>query len=157
MSSNTEVLWLFKGLCNNTLPWQASQSHDIEQFLKHYSLHDSYWTGLFYHFADKNAATQAFQRALFWQKQRPHREARRVREWPDLFIQLQEIQEISAAHFTAYNCERAIASAEYIQLSDTHCLALDEVLGGQIQIQFSGSVCILAPARDGEPLQVTWN
>lgn len=137
--------WLYKKLIENDLPWDQKANLNLESFFEKYTLHDSFWVGVFHHVAFNQSVTLAFQWDSVWLPDEVKEGTSHVDDWPYLFIQLERVKEVSTANFEDLNgINRAIGGGEILRLeSDLH-LAIDDVYGGQVSIVFNGNHSILA-------------
>lgn len=147
--------WLYKKLIENGLPWEHRSSYDLEEFLSKYTLHDSFWVGLFHHVAFDRTVTLAFQWDSVWLPDNVKEGTSHVDDWPYLFMQIDEVEEVSKAGFLNLDgINRAIGGAEIMKLEDASYLAIDDVYGGQVNIVFKGQYSILALNPDGSVLRI---
>ncbi|MBQ4880578.1 hypothetical protein J8M21_25600 [Pseudoalteromonas luteoviolacea] len=147
--------WLYKKLIEDDLPWEQKPSHDFEEFLSKYTLHDSFWVGIFHHVAFDRSVTLAFQWDSVWLPDELKEATSHVDDWPYLFVKITEVEEISKANFVELGrINRAIGGAEILKLEGTKHLAIDDVYGGQVNIVFKGKYSIIALNPDGSVLRI---
>lgn len=69
MAENAPVLyptWLYVSLVEDTLPWPLSAEWTFEEFAAQYTLHDSYWVGIFHDVAYDDTVTLAIVWDTVW-------------------------------------------------------------------------------------------
>lgn len=147
--------WLYRKLIEDDLPWDKRSEYCLEAFLKKYTLHDSFWVGLFHHVAFDRSVTLAFQWDSVWLPDEVKEGTSHVDDWPYLFVQIEEVYEVTKANFVDLNgINRAIGGAEVMEFEDATHLAIDDVYGGQVNIVFKGKHSIIALNPDGSVLKI---
>ena len=147
--------WLYKKLIEDDLPWEQKSPYNFEEFLGKYTLHDSFWVGVFHHVAFDRSVTLAFQWDSVWLPDEVKEGTSHVDDWPYLFVQLHEVEEVSKANFVELDrINRAIGGAEIIKLEGANHLAIDDVYGGQVNLIFKGKHSIIALNPDGSVLEI---
>lgn len=148
-------LWLYQKLVEDDLPWGNKSSYDLSGFLSKYTLHDSYWVGLFLHVAFDKSATLAFQWDSVWLPDEVVKGSYFVDDWPFLFIRINQLDEMSTANFVELDrVNRAIGDVEVLEIEGAMYLAVDDVYGGQVNLVFNGEYSILALNPDGSVLSI---
>ena len=97
----------------------------MESFFKKYTLHDSYWVGIFSHVGFSQSVTIAIEWDFVWLPNEVKKNVF-VDSWPYLFIKLEGV-----SYF-----------------------AVDDVFGGQVTIVFKGKQSILALNSDGSYFKI---
>ncbi|MGF1733564.1 hypothetical protein [Photobacterium kasasachensis] len=147
--------WLYKKLIENDLPWHKKASLSLESFCEKYTLHDSFWVGVFHHVAFDQSVTIAFQWDSVWLPDDIKEGTSYFDDWPFLFFQLEGVKEVTTANFENLDgINRAIDGAEFLELDGEQHLAIDDVYGGQVNIVFTGKYSILALNPDGSMLKI---
>ncbi len=78
--------WVYQELVENYLPWQQGKKMSFQEFDRKYTLHDSYWLGIFFDVAYEKAATLAIQWDAVWLSDAVKERTSVVADWPYLFI-----------------------------------------------------------------------
>jgi len=147
--------WLYKKLIEDDLPWDKKSNHDLESFLGKYTLHDSFWVGVFHHVAFDKSVTLAFQWDSVWLPDEVKEGTSHVDDWPYLFIKIEDVTEVTKANYIDLDrINRAIGDSEVLELEGSTHLAIDDVYGGQVNIVFTGKHSILALNPDGTELKI---
>lgn len=147
--------WLYKNLVEDELPWDKKSNLDLEKFFEKYTLHDSFWIGIFHHVAFDKTVTLAFQWDSVWIPDEVKEGSSTAAEWPFLFVQLEGVKEVTKANFDDLSgINRALGGAEIMTLENDSHLAIDDVYGGQTNIVFNGKQSILALNPDSTLLKV---
>ena len=147
--------WLYKKLIENELPWDQKANLSFESFFEKYTLHDSFWVGLFCHVAFDQSVTIAFQWDSVWLPDEIKEGTSHVDDWPYLFVQLEGVKEVSTDNYEELNgINRAIGGAEIVKIDGANHLAIDDVYGGQVNIVFTGEYSILALNPDCSVLKI---
>ncbi|URD51783.1 hypothetical protein [Chroococcidiopsis sp. CCNUC1] len=141
-------IWLYHELIDDILPWQQGQKIAFKQFNAKYTLHDSYWVGIFYDVAYQQSVTLAIQWDAVWLP-KEMKENNSVVNEPYLFIRLTDVEQVSTANYTNLNsiC-RAIAGCEFEEVEGKKFLAIDDVYGGQVNVLYQGEETFLALEKD---------
>lgn len=127
----------------------------IESFFEKFTLHDSYWVGIFHHLAFDQSVTLAFEWDAVWLPDEIKKNSSLVEEWPYLFFQINGVKEVSTANYTDIgNVNRAISGGEALNIEGINHLAIDDVYGGQVNIVYNGVLTILALNPDGSSLAI---
>ncbi len=147
--------WLYKKLIEDDLPWDKKAELKLESFLKKYTLHDSFWIGIFHHVAFDQSVTIAFQWDSVWLPDEVKEGTPLIDDWPYLFIKFKDVKEINSDNYEYLDgINRAIGGCEILELDGNFHLAIDDVYGGQVNIVFSGSHSILALNPDCSVLKI---
>ncbi len=138
--------WIYKSLIEDDLPWEDTSNINFIEFDKTYSLHDSHWLGIFYNIAYEQSATLAILWDEFWL---PDRVKEKIA--PDynrifLFVKLMVVEQISTNNFdSSYELyQKCISTCDIEIIDDRKFLAIDDVVGGQVNIIYSGREKFLA-------------
>lgn len=147
--------WLSKKLVEDDLPWGEKSPLSIESFFEKFTLHDSYWVGVFHHLGFDQSVTLAFEWDAVWLPDEIKKSTSLVKEWPYLFFQINGVEEINTANYIdTGNVNRAIAGGEVLNIEGSNHLAIDDVYGGQVNIVYKGELSILALNPDGSTLAI---
>jgi hypothetical protein len=147
--------WLSKKLIEDDLPWGDKSSLSIESFFEKFTLHDSYWVGVFHHLGFDQSVTLAFEWDAVWLPDEIKRNSSLVEEWPYLFFQINGVKEISTANYNDLgSVNRAIAGGEVLNIDGNNHLAIDDVYGGQVNLVYNGELTIMALNPDGSSLAI---
>ncbi len=147
--------WVYKRIIEDDLPWDKQADLTLDAFNEKYTLHDSYWVGIFHHVAFNQSITLAFQWDSVWLPNDIKKGTSHVDDWPYLFIQLEKVTEISTSNFgDVEEISRAIGDSELLEIDGTFYLAIDDVYGGQVDIVFTGHHRIVALDPDASLLKI---
>ena len=147
--------WIYKKIIEDNLPWDKQADLTLDAFNEKYTLHDSYWVGIFHHVAFNQSITLAFQWDSVWLPNDIKEGTSLVADWPYLFIQLEKVQEINTSNFGGLEeISRAIGELKLLEINGTFYLAIDDVYGGQVDIVFTGHHKVLALNPDANLLTI---
>ncbi len=147
--------WLSKKLIEDDLPWDKKSSLTMESFFEKFTLHDSYWVGVFHHLGFDQSVTLAFEWDGVWLPDEIKKDTSLTEEWPYLFIQINDVKEIATENYSDIgNVNRAIGGGEVLAIDGNNHLAIDDVYGGQVNIVYNGELSILALNPDGSLLKI---
>lgn len=147
--------WLSKKLVEDELPWNEKSSLSIESFFEKFTLHDSFWVGVFHHLGFDQSVTLGFEWDAFWLPDDIKKSISTVEEWPYLFFQINGVQEITTNNYIDIEgTNRAIGGGEVLNIDGLNHLAIDDVYGGQVNIVYNGELSILALNPDGSVLKI---
>lgn len=147
--------WLYKKFIEDSLPWSTTASLELVSFLEKYTLHDSFWVGIFNHVAFDNSVTLAFQWDAVWLPDEVKARLSPVGDGLYLFIKLVGVKEVRTENYIELSgVNRAIAGAEIMDLDGVSYLAVDDIYGGQVNVEFTGKHFILALKPDCTELNI---
>ncbi len=147
--------WLYLELVEDCLPWKQGKRMNFKAFNKKYTLHDSGWIGIFFNIAYERTATLAIQWDAVWLPNEIKQSTSVVADWPYLFIQLADIEQISTSNYIdIMGSPRSIAVCEVEEIEGKKFLAIDDVYGGQINIVYQGQETFLAIERNKNVLAI---
>ena len=147
--------WVYRGLVEDYLPWEQGRKINFTEFNKKYTLHDSYWIGIFFNVAYDQTATLAIQWDAVWLPDEVAKSTSIVNDWPYLFIQLKKIEEFSTSNYGDIGgLPRSISGCEFEEIDGKKFLAIDDVFGGQINIVYQGEETFLAMGKDQRILSI---
>jgi len=147
--------WLAKKLIEDDLPWEEKSSLNIESFFEKFTLHDSYWVGVFHHLGFDQSVTLAFEWDAVWLPDEIKKNTSLIDEWPYLFFQINGVKEISTDNYSDIEgVNRAIAGGEALNIDGANHLVIDDVYGGHVNIVYQGVLTILALNPDGSVLTI---
>ena len=145
--------WLSKKLIEDDLPLHEKSSLTIESFFEKFTLHDSYWVGVFHHLGFDQSVTLAFEWDAVWLPEEIKKSTSIIEDWPYLFFQIKGVQTITTDNYSDIgNVNRAIADGEVLNMDGANYLAIDDVYGGQVNIVYKGPLTILSLNPDGSTL-----
>lgn len=124
---STYPSWLGPLLLRDQLPLSDVQRTTMAAFLAEYTLHDSYWIGLWCDPVSQSAAA-IFQWDSFWSDGRIPFPSSLVATWPILIIVFPQVAHVSFSDKTGDILLNGIATAETTVLSHTERAQLLEVL-----------------------------
>lgn len=137
------------------MPWDKKADLTLDSFNEKYTLHDSFWVGIFYHIAFDQSVTLSFQWDSVWLPDDIKEGTSHVDDWPYLFFQLEDVKEITTSNFEDLEgINRAIGGMEILEMDGNFYLTIDDVYGGQIGIVFASSHRILALNPDESVLKI---
>ena len=167
--------WLGQDLINDNFDWQQSLKTTMPAFLAEYTLHDSYWIGLYVQPNRKIIAVIRFD--TYWSKGRVFFPGSFVADWPILLVRfarafridlngLEEGETIGNATSIRLDSsqreqmlEREISRSadvdilgEYILDEDLHRTLFEDIYGGQVDVWHSAEVNLLCFNRQKESL-----
>lgn len=87
--------WLGKNIVGSNLPWERAQKDALSSFLNQYTLHDSYWIGLYLMPQRKGILVVRWD--TFWTKGKVPYPGSAISEWPILIFQLSGLQQVEIA------------------------------------------------------------
>ncbi len=141
--------WLYREIVENCLPWQQGRKINFKEFNETYTLHDSYWIGIFFNIAYEQTATLAIQWDAVWLPNEIKQNTSVLTDWPYLFIQLSGIEQLNTKNYTdMVDTCRAIASCKFEEIEGKKFLVVDDVYGGQTNITYHGEETFLAVERN---------
>jgi hypothetical protein len=148
--------WIYQSIVEDDLPWDKIDRVDFNYFSERYTLHDSHWIGIFYDIGYEDSATLAILWDEFWL---PPAIKERISPNSDrtfLFIRLTGVSEISTSNFKDdYGLmQRCITGASIESIEGNHFLGIDDVIGGNVNIIFTGKVKFLAIGSDKQILNI---
>ena len=147
--------WVLSGIVEDELPWDKGRKMNLKCFLEEYTLHDSYYVGLFYNPAYTNNITLTFQWDPIWLPCKMAPKTSLVKDWPYLFIRIEDVEQSSTWGYKDYDdINRAVEIAEYVEVDSRKLFSIGDVFGGNLQIAFSGDTCFLALDKDGKVLEI---
>ena len=137
--------WLYRDLIEDTFPWDQGVAMSFSEFNQQYTLHDSHWIGAFFNVAYEQNVTLAIRWDAVWLPDGIKNSTSVVDDWPYLFIQLSEVEQLgpSCYHNVMGAC-RPISGCEIEEVDGKKFLSIDDVYGGQINIIYRGQVVFLA-------------
>ena len=141
--------WLYRELVEDYLPWEQGRKINFTEFNKKYTLHDSYWIGIFLNVAYDQTATLVIQWDAVWLPDEVAKSTSIVNDWPYLFIQLKKIEQFSTSNYGDIGgLPRSISDCEFEEIDGKKFLAIDDVFGGQTNIIYQGEEAFLAMEKD---------
>jgi hypothetical protein len=169
--------WLGQDLINDNFDWQESLKTTMPLFLAEYTLHDSYWIGIYAQPDRKTTAAIRFD--TYWSNGRIFFPGSSVADWPILLVRfpraysiylngLEEGETISGAtsdrvdsmrleqmpeHRILANPRPGIVK-EYLLDEDLHRTVFEDIYGGQVDIWHSAEVNLLCFNRQKESLSI---
>jgi hypothetical protein len=155
--------WMYESVIENILPWDKSVRLEIESFLAQYTLHDSYWIGVYSDIAYENTSIliinwdpawlpKKLQRKL---KGRPTKSGYSFEENLYLFIKLEEVKNINMIGYKDIGgSPRSISNAEFIKEEEMKCFNLTDDYGGQVLFEYCGNSYVLALKRNKEIIRI---
>jgi hypothetical protein len=147
--------WLYQSIIDNTLNWKEAKEYSFQEFSEKYTLHDSYWIGLFYDVAYENNIILAIVWDAVWLPDEIVPSTSIVSEWPLLIIKVEDVLQVSTSGYKDIGCiSRGIATAEIEDIDDKHLLVISDHYGGNVEITFSGKLKFLGIDRKGECLPI---
>ncbi len=132
--------WMYRALVEDDLPWKYAKTMEFNEFTANYTLHDSHWVGIFYDVAYTQSATLVILWDEFWLPDKIKETICSNSDRTFLFVNLTSVQEISTSNFdSSYGFfQRCISTYNLETINGKKILAIDDVLGGQINIIYNG-------------------
>ena len=137
--------WLYQSVIEDTLNWNEAKEYSFREFFEKYTLHDSYWIGLFYDVAYENNLILAIIWDAVWLPDEIARSTSDVTEWPWLFLKIEEVSQVSTSGYKDIGgLQRGIGAAEIGEVDGTNLLVITDHYGGNVEISFTGKSKFLA-------------
>ena len=153
-STNYLPDWIYRGIVEDSLPWQAGKKCPFEEFDKKYTFHDSSWVGLYAGIALDRSLTLAVVWDPYWVPDEVHKSTPVVKEWPLLFVRIQDVLEIDTSTLETVEHSRNISGSEFYKLDDGVRQLVVVCEGGKVKIKYKGKTIFLALDREGRPLKI---
>ncbi len=87
-------VWIAKCVIKNNLPWNSSKKDSFSKFHEKYTLHDSYWIGIFHNVADDNSITLAIEWDADCLSQDVKSRLSNPEDWLYLFIRITGVKQV---------------------------------------------------------------
>ncbi len=147
--------WLYRSIVESDLPWESAKELTFAEFSDRYTLHDSYWIGLFYDVAYENDVVLAIVWDAVWLPDELAESTSLVDDWPLLFIKVENASQISTTGYDAIeSTQRGIGTAEIEKIGSKHLLIISDHYGGNVEIVFEGKMNFLALNRNKEIIHI---
>lgn len=147
--------WLYRDLIEDTFPWDQGVAMSFDEFNRKYTLHDSYWIGAFFDVAYEQNVTLAIRWDAVWLPDEIKQSTSIVDDWPYLFVQLSEVEQLSPSCYTdVMGACRTISGYEMEEVDGKTILSIDDVYGGQVNIIYRGQVVFLALEKNKRRLEI---
>jgi hypothetical protein len=147
--------WFYRDLIEDALPWQQGVVMSFDEFNQKYTLHDSYWIGAFFDVAYEPTVTLAISWDAVWLPDEIKQSTSIVDDWPYLFIQLSEVEQLSPSSYgDMMDACRTISGCEVEVVDGKKLLAIDDVYGGHIHIVYQGQEVFLALEKNKHRLEI---
>ena len=142
-------------LLDDSLPWDRATQMHIDAFLKHYTLHDSYWIGLHAQCAWGDEAVAVLSFDPVWNPSvslpKPI-----VSNWPWLFLRFNCVNTVRLSGFRdVKGVQRGISSVEVEHISDEEAATeFTDHYGGVVSLRHFPLVDALAMSPNEEVLEL---
>jgi hypothetical protein len=147
--------WLYQSIIEDTLKWDEAEKLSFQEFSGKYTLHDSYWIGLFYDVAYEDNAILAIVWDAVWLPDDIALSTTVVSQWPLLFIKVGKVLQVSTSGYKDVGgISRGIARAEVVEVDEKHLLIISDHYGGSVEISFSGKLQFLCLDRGRKVLAI---
>jgi hypothetical protein len=147
--------WLYQSIIEDSLDWNEAEEYSFQEFSEKYTLHDSYWIGLFYDVAYENNLILAIVWDAVWLPDEIAQSTSIVAEWPFLFIKVEDVLQVSTSGYKDIGgISRGVATAEIENVDKKHLLVISDHYGGNVEISFAGKLKFLAMDRNREVLPI---
>ena len=147
--------WLYQSIVEDSLNWDEAKEYSYQEFSEKYTLHDSYWIGLFYDVAYESNLILAIVWDAVWLPDDIARSTSSVGEWPFLFIKVQEVSQVSTSGYKEIGwISRGIATVEIEDIDGKRLLVITDHYGGNVEITFSGRLKFLGVDRTRKVLPI---
>lgn len=147
--------WFYRDLVEDCFPWQQGTKMSFKAFNSKYTLHDSYWIGVFFNVAYERTVTLAIRWDAVWLPDEIQKSTSIVKDYPYLFIQLTDVEQFSTTNYgNDLSSTRTISDCEFEEIQGKNFLAIDDVYGGQISILYQGEETFLAMERNRKILAI---
>src|SRR5262249_55582522 len=148
-------------LARDHLPWTRAWAADFSSFAERFTLHDSYWIGLFLPLSEANEAVLAVEWDGHWLPEPLRTEcvddqaSPPVPSWPILFLRISDLQAVQLFEYRDSYSGRAISDAESSIEDGVNVLQIVDIFGGTVRLEFRGKMEFLALRRtDGRVLDL---
>ena len=146
--------WIYRAIVRDSLPWQEGKKCPFEEFDKTYTFHDSSWVGLFAGIAFNNSLTLGVIWDPYWVPDEVHRSTPIVKDWPFLFVKIDNVLEIDTGTIETIDHSRNISGTEFYRLDDGVRQLVVVCDGGKVKIKYKGKTIFLGLDREGRPLKI---
>ena len=138
--------WMYRALIEDDLPWENARQMEFQEFHNTYTLHDSHWIGIFHNVAYEQSLTMVILWDEFWLPSRIKENISSTSDRTFLFIKLMKAVEVSMSNYdSSYGLfQRCISASNIEEIAGKKFLAIDDVLGGQVNIIYEGVEQFLA-------------
>ncbi len=145
--------WWHRQLVEDALPWHYGINMSFKEFKDKYTLHDSYWIGIFYDVVQQTA-TLAIKWDPVWLPNEIKQNISIVNESLYLFIQLKQVEEISTSNAvdTMGLYLNVIFGCQFEKVDGKNFLFID--YGSDLNIIYRGAERFLAMNRNQYLLQI---
>ncbi len=131
--------WISKCIIRNDLPWNKSRKNSFDSFYEKYTLHGSYWIGLFHNVAFDNSITLSMQWDADCLSEELQMSLSNPDDWLYLFIKITGVKKVLNFGFKKIGpIQRSIAELELMSANKEHMAVITDEHGGQVRINFSG-------------------
>ena len=147
--------WLGNDLINDRLPWEKGLQISFSEFTTKYTLHDSYWIGLFYDVGNLASVIIIINWDAVWLPDSIVLSTSKVKDWPFLIIKIDKVKEVSTSDYFNDDYPNWSICDYQIELIDKkYLLVISSCMGGDVEITFSGETTFLALDRDRNILNI---
>jgi hypothetical protein len=140
--------WLGRDLVAGNLPWSEGVASSLPAFLDRYTLHDSYWIGLYAE--PGRCATLLLRWDTFWTQGEVPFPGSLVAEWPLLAVRFDALDR-SEVRLRDHGLASAL-SGPTNRAADAHRTHLADHHGGDATLVHAPGVRLLCLSRSREPL-----
>jgi hypothetical protein len=139
-----------------SLPWEHSIQFHIADFLKRYTLHDSYWIGLLADCAFEDSAVAIIRFDPVWNSS-VSAPTSRVADWPLLFLKFNCVSNIQMSGFRgAGQGQRGISDATFERITDEEVVTtIHDHYGGEVTLRHFPIIDALALSPGEEVLKLS--
>lgn len=158
MEEHYDPDWLRKGLIDGAFPWGSGYAGTLARFLDRYSLHDSFWVGLWLQTTGRGIAVIRWD--LAWNQPIDDKEEREeVPFWPILLVHFERLHVVQVVDGprTETRGGEAITWAESRPVGETGISERHETIvhgGVEIRLVHDPAVSVLLINRSGEAIPI---
>jgi hypothetical protein len=151
--------WINRCIIRNDLLWKKSEKYGFSNFLKKYTLNDSYWIGIFHNSAYDNSITLAIE----WDADCLSEDLKSCLTNPDdwlyLFIRITDVKQVAYSGYKnkkdiQRGIQRSILKSELKSMGKDQLLVISDKYGGNVKIIFNGECRFLVLDEDKQIIRL---
>jgi len=148
--------WVGQTLIDDQLPWNEAAGLPLEMFAEQYTLHDSYWIGMYCNIGRDNAAILLVDWDVVWVPDAIQQQLAPDGRQLFLFIKIEGLHHIATTGSTdGGGLAREIADAEVVQIDGKRLMLISDNFGGSLEILFAGASRFLVFTPDRRPVTLS--
>ena len=151
--------WISKCIIRNNLPWNKSRKNSFDSFYDKYTLHGSYWIGIFHNISYDNSITLAIQWDADCLPEDLKNSLSNPDDWLYLFIKITDVKKILNFGFKRTKgiqkgLQRSISDLELMSGDKEHLMVISDKYGSKVKIIFCGEDKFLVLDEDQNIINV---